>query len=253
MEKSAKTISSDKWKKLSSKQKHDAIVKMALEAGAENDLKGFEKRYKELMEITSIDSWEAPWWLNDREKLDNYFWFHQKFSGRTAEYYGVNAEGGKELPWKPVFNATVVLDQVITPYNIGSIIRVVDNFGMGGIVHGSLHLDAEHPQLTRAARGAESWIPLRYEKDIPEFLNSVNMPVVGIEITDEAVPISEWEPPESFMLVLGNEAYGISEKVLECCDTVVYIPMEGYKNSMNLSHALGIFGYHLSVKGKRVI
>ncbi len=252
MEKSAKTISADKWRKLSSKQKHDAIVKLALESKASGDLNGFENRYAELLEIASIDAWAPPWWLSDNEKLDNYFHFHQKFSGRTPEYYGVDVTEEKTLPWNPSFNVTVVLDQVITPYNIGSIVRVLDNFGLGGLVHGSEHFDPAHPQFKRAARGAEGWVPLRYEKDIPGFLKSVNMPVVGIELTDEAIPVNQWTPPAEFMLVLGNEAYGISEKVLDCCDEVIYIPMEGYKNSMNLSHALGICGYHISQKGSRI-
>lgn len=237
MGKSAKNIGKTKWLKLSVRQQHTAIARFVVECIAANDPKEFREFYKQVMSWSQLDRFEPPGWLTEHEVLQNVLSFHQKLSGKPPHYFRPCSDM-VSLSWTACYPVTIVCDQVFTPYNLGSILRAADNFGFQGIVHGTAHIDLSHPQLKKAARGAENWIPVTYEKNLPGYLRSLEQPVVGLELAAASIPIWEWHPPGNFHLVLGNEAYGISQEILECCSQLVYIPMAGYKNSMNLSHAL---------------
>lgn len=244
MGKSAKNIGKTKWLKLSVRQQHTAIAGFAVECLNANDLKEFQNFYNQVMSWSQLDRFEPPGWLTELEALHNYLSFHQKLSGKPPHYFRTSSDM-VSLSWSAAHPVTIVLDQVFTPYNLGSILRAADNFGFEGIVHSTAHIDLSHPQLKKAARGAENWIPVTYEENLPEFLRSSEKPVIGLELADTSVPIWEWRLPDNFYLVLGNEAYGISEEILTCCTQLIYIPMTGYKNSMNLSHALAAAAFYI--------
>jgi tRNA G18 (ribose-2'-O)-methylase SpoU len=245
MKKSANNIGKKKWLSLNSRQQHTAIAAFAAECLEKYALKKFRDFYDQVMRWSHLDRFEPPPWLSGSEVLQNFFFFHQKLSGKPPHFFKKDT-APPVLTWKARNPVTVALDQVLTPYNFGSVLRVMDNFGFERIVHSTAHLHLSHPQLKKAARGTEDWIPVQYEKDLPEFFRSAKRPVIGLEKTAASIPIHEWLPPEAFILVLGNEAYGISEGIIECCDQLVHIPMWGYKNSMNLSHALAAAAFFIN-------
>jgi tRNA G18 (ribose-2'-O)-methylase SpoU len=245
MKESANNIGKRKWLRLSVRQQHTAIARFAAENLETKDLKKFLRFYNQVMGRSQLDRFDPPIWLTEAESLRNYLSFHQKLSGKPPHYFSKKSSAFVPLSWNAGFPVTVALDQVLTPYNFGSILRVVDNFGFAGMVHSSEHLNLSHPQLKKAARGAEDWIPVTYEKDLPGFLQSAKAPVIGLELTDASIPICEWIPPDTFNLVIGNEAYGISKEILKCCTQCIYIPMSGYKHSMNLSHALAVAAFYI--------
>lgn len=240
MEKSVKIIGKNKWQTLSSRQKHEAIARFACECLETGNYQVFRYHYDRLISWSPIDRFESPAWLSESECLENYFSFHQSLSGKPIHFFRKRKGVKIAVSWSPKYQITVALDQVLTPFNIGSILRVIDNFGLAGLVHSTAHLDLSHPQLKKAARGTENWIPVRYEKDLPVFLRSAKIPVIGLEYSETSIKLNDWKFSESFIIVLGNEAYGISNEILRCCDQLVYIPMNGFKNSMNLSHALAV-------------
>jgi tRNA G18 (ribose-2'-O)-methylase SpoU len=249
MVKSAKDIGQNKWLKLSSRQKHTAICKYIRQCIDDScNYKAFEAFYKKIKERGGIDVYSAPDWLNYREKLENHFIFHQKFSDKTIDYY-LQEKLTKKVEWKHSIDVSVVLDFVITPFNIGAVLRVIDNFGLKELIYHNPVLDLNHNNLKRSARGVETWIPIRHEEHLYDFLKNTKKPVIGLEKTAESISIESWSPPdEHFYLVVGNEVYGISEKILELCDQVISISMSGNKHSMNLSHALAVVAYHLRGK-----
>ena len=245
MKKSANNIGKKKWLSLSPRQQHTAIAAFAAECLKKQNLKKFRDFYDQVMRWSQLDRFDPPAWLSGSEKLHNYLFFHQKLSGKPPHFF-VKETTLSALPWNARRPVTVALDQVLTPYNFGSVLRVIDNFGFERVVHSTAHLRLSHPQLKKAARGAENWIPVQYEKDLPDFFQSEKRPVIGLEKTGASIPIHEWTPPGAFILVLGNEAYGISEGIVKCCDQLVHIPMWGYKNSMNLSHALAAAAFYIN-------
>ena len=244
MKKSAKTMSKHKFQKLSMQRQHGLLMELAEEAQEDGDIERFLHRYDELHSWSRLDRYEPPVWLSVAEALDEYRIFHAGFRAKT------NIEEppvlpARQLSWQPRFNVEIVLDQVRSPYNVGSVLRLIDNLGFKGLIHNSSWLRLDHPQLRRSARGAESWIPVTYEADLPAYLGRASVPVVAIENDSQASPVDRWHPPQACILVLGNESYGIASALRKCCVQSVAIPMYGFKNSMNVHHALAIVGQKL--------
>jgi len=72
-----------------------------------------------------------------------------------------------------------------------------------------------------------------------------NFKIVGLELSDSSQKIADYAPPERVCLVVGHEVSGIPKEVIGECDDIVYIPMHGKKESLNVSVATGIALDHL--------
>ncbi len=234
----AHTVSMKKFQKLSSTKQHEMLAAMAYQSIEENAYDAFLKRYDELQHHTDLDRYSPPSWLSSSEALMEFYGFHSAFC--NAPVQPAESELRTDVEWKPAFNVQIMLDQIRSPYNAGSVLRLIDNFGFQGLIHSTPTLSFDHPQLKKAARGCERWIPVRCETDPIRFMNATDLPVIGIERTGDAVPVSDWEPPAACILVAGNEEYGISDQILDCCTQVIEIPMFGFKKSMNVHHAISV-------------
>ncbi len=250
MEKSAWNVSRSKFTKLPAAAQHKLLARLAgvtLETAGQGTAHigdDFRRRYAELQSWAQLDCYTPPAWLSLTEALDEYQNFHLLF-GSPADCEGPLETGEAGISWEPRFPVTVALDQVRSPYNVGSVLRLVDNLGLAGIVHASPWLRMDHPRLRRSARGCEQWIPASCEEELPDYLKKAECSVVGVELRDGGTPLSDWQPPSSAILVLGNETYGLAEAVRDCCDQMVYVPMQGYKRSMNVHHALALVAWQL--------
>ena len=238
MEKSAETIGKPKFQRLSSKGQHKILAQWAETCQVRDDLKGFLIRYREMHGWADLDSYRAPSWLASGEALEEYAAFHRQRAGQPKPAIRNSLEGG--LSWEARFEVVVVIDQVRSPYNLGSILRLIDNFGLAKLVHASDSLSLQHSQLIKAARGSETWIPVERKADLHGYLKAVTDPVIGLEKAKSAVSLTDWQPPRRFHLILGNEAYGIAASLRGLCDELVAIPTFGFKKSMNVHHAFAI-------------
>ncbi len=244
----AETIGQKKFIKLSPKRQHELLASMALKARESQDYHGFYQRYDLLQSWADLDKYHPPSWLSDKEALHEFWSFHDSFSPHPIDH-GQEKRLNDSLSykaWQPKFDVTVALDQIRSPYNVGSILRIIDNFGFKGLVHSTSGLSLSHPQLRKAARGCEKWIPVRFEADLIAWLKNSDEPVIGIEKTPDALTVNKWEPPHKCILIVGNEEYGIADSVRKCCSKMVQIPMFGYKNSMNVHNALSIIAQKIS-------
>ena len=244
----ARDIDQDKYLKLSSKRQHELLASLAWEALASKDFPGFLTYYNNLQSWAELDRYTPPEWLTEEEALHEFFLFHNSFGIIPLD--PKNEEKGTQeikqhLSWQHKHDITIVLDQVRSPYNVGSVLRIIDNFGFKGLVHNSSWLRMDHPQLSKAARGCEQWIPVEYVEDLPLWLNTQDIPVIGIENDQKAISLKEFKAPDKCVLLVGSEAYGIASALRECCDQMVRIPMLGYKNSMNLNQALAVVAYKI--------
>ena len=242
MEKSVNTISKSKFIKLSSRRQHELLSGLARKALSDMDFNSFLERYNELQSWAQLDRYTPPAWLSKKEALDEYLSFHLNFTSFQSE----QMETGRALSWQPKFEVEIVIDQVRSPYNVGSILRIIDNFGLKGMVHSSSWLSLSHPQLIKAARGCEKWIPVRLEKDLISYLKNSSLPVIGIENNDQAEDLNNWLPPEKCIIILGNESYGIASALQKICCRTIQIPMYGFKKSMNVTHALAVIAHKIT-------
>jgi tRNA G18 (ribose-2'-O)-methylase SpoU len=84
------------------------------------------------------------------------------------------------------------------------------------------------------------WTYYERTADAIERVHETGMPIVGIEVTPEAIPMPDYMWPRPVAILFGNEVSGVNEKTLARCDAVVCIPMHGFKNSINIATAFGI-------------
>ncbi|MDP7247103.1 MAG: RNA methyltransferase [Candidatus Peribacteraceae bacterium] len=128
-------------------------------------------------------------------------------------------------------------------WNVGSFFRTCDAFGVSKLILTGYTATPPRREISKTAIGAEEWIPWEHHKDPLEVITDLKQEgwgIVGLEITKDAQKINEYNPPDKVCLIVGHEVKGVPKEVLDKCDDVVYIPMQGKKESLNVSVATGI-------------
>ena len=160
-------------------------------------------------------------------------------------YAGIRGEVLPPLPRNPVH---VVLDNLRSAFNVGSIFRTADAGAVAHIHLCGMSVHPPHPKLQKTALGAFDYVPWTYHErtaDALQALKERSITRVAIEVTEAAIPMDEFEWPSPVAVVFGNEVTGIGELTLAKCDAVVRIPMHGYKNTINVATAFGVVMYHV--------
>lgn len=145
----------------------------------------------------------------------------------------------------------LVLDNIRSLHNVGSMFRTAEGFGVRKIVLcGYTGTPEQHLwKIGKTALGAE--LLVQWEKGGPTWravarLKKEGYAVVGLERAPGAVPIGRYRPRRRTALVVGNETRGLTRAVLRRLDAVVEIPMAGVKESFNVAVACGIALYALA-------
>lgn len=246
MERSPCTISDRKFTRLSVRRQHALLAELAEQyGGVVAGLDLFLARYDHLHRHAELDRFRPPHWLTEAEALADFQQFHAE---RACLSPGQPASDSA-ISWQATFAVEVVLDQVRSPYNVGATLRLIDNYGFERLVHATDSLRNDHPQLVRAARGCQHWIPIHKVGDLPTWLAARDRPVIGLEADPQAQPLEHWQPPLQATLVLGNEAYGLAHAVREVCSQLVQVPLFGYKKSMNVTHAFAVVSQRIVEMG----
>jgi tRNA G18 (ribose-2'-O)-methylase SpoU len=155
----------------------------------------------------------------------------------------------------------VVCIDIRSTYNIGSILRTCDGFGIKNVYCGGLtpHTDtSDQPphirakwlkEISKTALGAEQTVKMKYFEDpemLIKYLRDAGYEVVALEQSDNSIPLSSFHSSsENIAIILGSETKGLPESILKLCSKVLEIPMSGAKESFNVSVACGICLYHL--------
>lgn len=151
------------------------------------------------------------------------------------------AELAPENLFKRVPHPIVIADHLLTPDNMGALIRLADNIGASELCF--LGKEAEHhlSKVRRAAASSRDNIRWYFsEETCLRNIVPKEMQIVAIETSNEATSIYETQLPENAAFIVGNERFGISEQLLSQCDKVVYIPVPGPTRSLNVSHAAAV-------------
>jgi len=141
------------------------------------------------------------------------------------------------IPKTPKYSANdwvVVLDDVRDPGNLGTIIRLCDWFGIKNLICSTTTVDCFNPKVLQATMGSISRVDIRYT-DLPIFLAKTDVPVYGA-FMDGAVVYKE-KIPKKGILIMGNEANGISEEIKAFCSKKVSIPQFGSASTESLNVA----------------
>lgn len=142
----------------------------------------------------------------------------------------------------------VVLDNLRSARNVGAIFRTADAVGVEELILCGTTAIPPHKQIEQTARGAEKHIKWSYYphtiQAVRKFKN-MDLPIYVLEVTNSGKYYWDLKYPEKMVLVLGNEALGISESVLHLSDFIIEIPMTGYKNSLNVASAFSVVAFEI--------
>lgn len=151
---------------------------------------------------------------------------------------------------------SLILHDVRSLYNVGSILRTADGFGVKTVYLTGYTpyprqaddkrlphvIDRVEQRLHKTALGAEKTVKST-PADIFQLISQLKKDghyIVGVEQDTHSVPIQSLNPNGFVTLVLGSETSGLPQEVLELCDVIAEIPMKGLKKSFNVSVAAAI-------------
>jgi tRNA G18 (ribose-2'-O)-methylase SpoU len=150
----------------------------------------------------------------------------------------------------------VLLDNVRSAWNVGSILRSADGFGFTHAFLCGITPAADHEAVTKTALGAEETVPWSYHKDavrLVKGLKSEGWRAYALEDDPRAADLVHAadvrEGSRAEVLIVGNEITGVDPDLLDLCDHIFSIPMLGAKGSFNVAIAFSIAAYAVQRPG----
>ena len=164
---------------------------------------------------------------------------------RTIEMQRLTIEEYREAEKLPL---VVVLDDVRSMYNIGSVFRTCDAFRVEGIALCGICQTPPSTEIHKTALGAEDAVSWKYYKtalEAVEALRKEGYEVLAVEQVEHSTKLQHFVPNKTkrYAVVLGNEVKGVHQEVVDACDGCLEIPQSGTKHSMNVSVTAGIIIY----------
>ena len=142
-------------------------------------------------------------------------------------------------------SAIVVLDNIRSIHNVGSIFRTSDSFLIEKIIISGYTATPENDRMKKTALGSSDSVDWEYSDDIIESIKKLqkkDVKIISIEQADESLKIEKFNPVSGtkYAFIFGNEVDGVSDDIINVSDEVVEIPQVGTKHSLNVSVAAGI-------------
>jgi tRNA G18 (ribose-2'-O)-methylase SpoU len=170
----------------------------------------------------------------------------RKLSHEEIAHQRISIEQSKEAERIPV---TVLVDNVRSLYNVGSIFRTSDAIMIRNLILTGFTPHPPRREISKTALGATETVPWEYQKngsDAVMHVKDAGIKVFALEITSSSKPYYSIEKSDfPLCIVIGNELTGISKEILQLCDGAIDIPMFGYKHSLNVAVAYGIAVFEL--------
>jgi 23S rRNA (guanosine2251-2'-O)-methyltransferase len=147
----------------------------------------------------------------------------------------------------------IVLDNVRSQSNIGSIFRTADAFVVEAIYLCGITASPPHREIQKTALGATESVAWKYFQATADALHSLKTDgydIVAIEQAEGSVALDKFsiEKERKYALVFGHEVNGVSQEVMDTCDSCVEIPQFGTKHSFNIAISAGIVLWELTKK-----
>jgi tRNA (guanosine-2'-O-)-methyltransferase len=142
----------------------------------------------------------------------------------------------------------VILDGVMTPVNVGSVVRLAAAYGASPLWLAGATVDAAHPGARKTAMGTDRYVEIIdgvTAVDAAAAARNDGFQVIAIELAEGATPLHDLDVRPDACIVLGHEDHGLSPAALSACDAVAYLPLVGRVGSLNVATAAGIALYEL--------
>ena len=150
----------------------------------------------------------------------------------------------------------IILDNVRSMNNIGSIFRTADAFLLEAIFLCGITAQPPHREIEKTALGATSTVAWKYFSRTIEAIKQLKnggYEILSVEQTDSGIPLNKFSPsPEKkYALIFGHELNGISEEIIQASDFSLEVPQYGTKHSLNIAVCAGIAVWDFYSKLKR--
>lgn len=164
---------------------------------------------------------------------------------RTIEMQRLSIEEYKKSEKLPL---VVVLDDVRSMYNIGSVFRTADTFRVEAVCLCGICQTPPATEIHKTALGAEESVDWQYYKTAFEAVNALKndgYEVLSVEQVEHSTKLQHFvpDPSKRYAVVLGNEVKGVHQEVVDASNGCLEIPQLGTKHSMNVSVTAGIIIY----------
>ena len=169
---------------------------------------------------------------------------------KNKELKRLNLEEFKHKKKVPII---IVLDNVRSAHNVGSVFRTSDAFLIEKIMLCGICPVPPKNEIRKTALGATESVDWEYFNDSTDCIKGLGKKgykIISIEQTDNATDLNNYSIKKSqkIALVFGNEVNGVSEEIIQQSDNVIEIPQHGTKHSLNVSVSVGIVLWDLSWK-----
>jgi len=144
---------------------------------------------------------------------------------------------------------SVILDNIRSVYNVGSVFRTADGAGVSKIYLCGVtplptdRFERARKDLAKVALGAEKSVPWEHVATTAEAITTLKQKgtqIVAVEQDARAEDFKSFAPKGDTAFVFGEETKGLSKEILDACDDIIEIPMHGQKESLNVATAVGI-------------
>ncbi len=160
----------------------------------------------------------------------------------NSELERLDVEGFKRTAKSPII---LVLDNIRSLNNIGSVFRTADAFLIQKIYLCGITATPPHKDIRKTALGATESVSWEYRQSTLEAIKELKQSgvrTVAVEQAESATMLNDFQPEmdETLALVFGNEVKGVSQEVVSACDAILEIPQFGTKHSLNISVSVGV-------------
>jgi len=198
----------------------------------------FQKMYLKFLHVfhTYQQGYENKYYLCHRKTI----YYMRKL--KITELNRLSVDEFKQADKLPL---VVVLDEVRSLHNIGSVFRTSDAFLVNRIYLCGITATPPHPEMHKTALGAEDTVDWTYKKhtlEAVEELHNQGYTVLAIEQVEGSTMLDNLslDADKKYAIVMGNEVKGVQQEVVNACDGCIEIPQYGTKHSLNVSVTTGI-------------
>lgn len=169
---------------------------------------------------------------------------------KNSELDRLNVDEFKSAKKTPLI---IILDNIRSLNNIGSVFRTSDAFLVEKIYLCGITATPPHNDIRKTALGSTETVDWEYHErttEVVEKLKSEGTKVISIEQAERATMLNDFQPEfnEKYALVFGNEVKGVAQEVINASDKVIEIPQYGTKHSLNISVSCGVVVWDLFSK-----
>ena len=146
------------------------------------------------------------------------------------------------------FPVIVVLENIRSAYNVGSVFRTADAFLIEAIYIIGYSAKPPHKEIRKTALGAEDTVSWKYFKTTAEAIEELrkeNYKLYAVEQVKDSVSLEKFSIDTKFAVVFGNEVTGVEQSTIHLCDGCIEIPQLGMKHSLNIATAAGVVLWEL--------